>query len=310
PVSAFHGTGVSDLVDVVRKMLPPPTPEEQQFDAVSDALPIAIVGRPNVGKSALLNAILGEERVIVSPIPGTTRDAIDTEFRYGDQDMVLIDTAGMRRRGRISAGVEYYSVLRAVKAMQRADVAVLVLDAFEGVTAQDVHVAGYVQDENKGIVVVVNKWDLVSPKDPTAWTAMVRHALKFFPHAPVVFTSALQGRGVDKVLKAAVKIHEERSKKIPTTALNLAVKDALATHAPPSYRGKTFKIYYASQVASNPPTFVFFVNNRELMHFSYQRFLENKLRAAFGFEGTTIRMIFRDHEDQDRHEERQERGAH
>lgn len=309
PVSAVHGTGTDDVVDEVRRRLGRPLTLVDDDAEEEQRLGIAIVGRPNVGKSALLNAILGEQRVIVSPIPGTTRDAIDTQFRYGDTDITLIDTAGMRRRGRVEAGIEYYSVLRAVRAMQRADVAVLVLDASQGVTAQDTHVAGYIQEEHKGIVIVVNKWDLISPKDPDAFTRHVRHEIKFFPHAPVLFTSALQKRGVDRVLKAAVKVYDEERKRIPTTALNQAVKDALASHSPPSHKGKPLKFYYATQVATSPPTFVFFVNDRELLHFSYQRFLENRLREAFGFEGASIRLIFRDHEDQDRREGKEQRSA-
>ncbi|MBI4497013.1 MAG: ribosome biogenesis GTPase Der [Chloroflexi bacterium] len=298
PISAHHGTGIGDLFDRVLALAPaapPPTAvdEEQAREAEEAVVDIAIVGRPNVGKSALMNAILGEERVIVSPLPGTTRDAIDTTFQWRDQPLVLIDTAGMRRRGRITGGIEYYSVLRSVRAIQRADVALLVLDATEGVTAQDTHVAGYIQDEAKGLVVVANKWDLVPQPDTEHFTRLVREHLKFIPNAPIVFTSATLGRGVEPVLAAAVAVYQERAKRVGTGTLNQILAEALAAHSPPSKKGRQLKIYYATQVAVHPPTFVFFVNDRELVHFSYQRYLENRLRAALGFVGTPVRMFFR-----------------
>ncbi|HET6260671.1 MAG TPA: ribosome biogenesis GTPase Der [Chloroflexia bacterium] len=300
PISSKHSINTGDLLDKVVEALPPQVQEEEEDD---QAIRIALVGRPNVGKSRLLNAILGHERVIVSDTPGTTRDAIDTPFSYVEEegeepqthDVVLIDTAGIRRRGRIEAGIERYSVIRTLKAIQRADVVLLVIDAMEGITAQDTHIAGYVLEESKGIVLVVNKWDLVEKDSNTIYdyTAHLRQELSFLPYVAFVFISAKFGQRVNKVLPMAIKVAKERTKRISTGQLNKLVKEAVDAHPPASKPGKWVKFYYATQADIRPPTFVFFTNDADSVHFSYKRYLENQIRGAFGFEGTPIKMIFR-----------------
>ena len=290
PLSALHGTGTGDLLDAILKGVPSDT-----WDEPVQGTRIAIVGRPNVGKSSLLNALLGKERMIVSETPGTTRDAVDSMIEWNGEPVILIDTAGIRRRGRVAPGIEKYSVIRAVRAIQRADVALLLLDATEGVTEQDAHIAGYVVEEGKGLVIVVNKWDLVEKDTHTMqqYTLEIRRALKFLAYSPVVFVSATSGQRVKKAIDVALVVQEARSTRIATAELNRVIGDALARHAPPSKRGKRLRIYYGTQVGVAPPNFVFFVNDPELVHFSYQRFLENQLRAAFGFEGSSLRLSFR-----------------
>ena len=290
PISALHGTGVADLLDDVVEALPPSEPE-----AEDEMVKLAIVGRPNVGKSSLLNKLLGEERAIVSPIPGTTRDAIDTYLEWEGTPITLIDTAGIRRRGKIERGVEHYSVLRALRAIQRADVALLMIDGVEGVTAQDAHVAGFTLDEWASVVVLVNKWDAVE-KDTHAmieYTMWVREALRFLDYVPVLFISALTGRRVHKVIPTALAVQAARWQRIPTGELNRLVRDALDRHSPPSKHGKRLKVYYVSQPGVDPPTFVFHVNDPDLLHFSYERYLENRLREAYEFPGTPLRLLFR-----------------
>ena len=291
PLSAYHGIGAGDLLDKVIDNLPPPSVPVDE----PEMMKIAIVGRPNVGKSMLLNAILGQERVIVSETPGTTRNAIDTVFRYNDEAMVLIDTGGIRRRGRIEQGIERYSVLRALRAVGRADLAILVTEAAEPITAQDTHIAGYIQQAFKGMVVVINKWDLAPQMEMNIaqCTREIRQKLKFFPDVPILFVSAKFKRGIEEVLTSARKIYRERLKRFPTALVNNVVKQALATHAPPSVKGKRLNILYATQTEVNPPTFVFFVNDKNLLHFSYQRYLENKLRQAFSFAATPLHLIFK-----------------
>ncbi|MGA9350856.1 MAG: ribosome biogenesis GTPase Der [Anaerolineae bacterium] len=290
PISALHGTGTGDLLDQVVGAFPVEE-EEEELEAVK----IAIVGRPNVGKSSLLNKILGQERAIVHEAPGTTRDAIDTPMEWEGQPVVLIDTAGIRRKGRIQRGVEKYSVLRALRAIDRADVALLLLDAVDGVTAQDAHIAGYILEEAKSVVVVVNKWDLVEKDAGTmqAYEQHVRTTLRFLDYVPVLFASALTGQRVDQVLPTALRVQEERLIRIPTSELNRILQEAVARHAPPSKAGKRLKFYYATQAAVDPPTFVFFVNDPRLVHFSYERYLENRLREHYGFLGTPLRLSFR-----------------
>ncbi len=289
PISAYHNLGVRDLMSRLDDLLPIP-PEE---DAAQDGLKLAIVGRPNVGKSMLLNTILGHQRVIVSEAPGTTRDAIDIPFSFDDKTVTLIDTAGVRRRGRIEVGIEKYSVLRAVRAIERANVCLLVIDGTESVTAQDTHIAGQVLDAYKGVVVVVNKWDLVEGEtDMERMTLEVRRKLKFVPHAPICFTSALTGAGVQKTIETALEVYEQGNRMVSRGALERTLMSAVADHLPPNRRGKPLKIYRIYQKGVNPPTFVTFVNNPELVHFSYQRYLENRLRAAFGFAGNPIHLIF------------------
>jgi GTP-binding protein len=294
-VSAIHGTGVGDLLDVIVTMLPPPEPEEE-IDA--DVMRIAILGRPNVGKSSLLNKLLGEERAIVSPVAGTTRDALDTEMEWEGQKVVLIDTAGIRKRGKIEPGVEKYSVLRAARSLQRADVALLLIDALDGITAQDAHIAGMILDEGISVVVVVNKWDAVDAEtrqNRQEFEARIREDLKFLPYIPVLFISALTGLRVNQVIPAALDVMEARCQRLPTGQLNDLIRKAMAEHAPPSKRGKRMKVYYLTQAEVAPPTFIFFVNDPELLHFSYERYLENCIRAVYPFPGTPIRLTFRGH---------------
>lgn len=290
PISAIHGIGVGDLLDAVVEQLPVVAEEEDD-----DALKIAIVGRPNVGKSSLLNKILGQDRAIVSTVPGTTRDAIDTELQWHGERIVLIDTAGIRRRGRIERGAEKYSVIRALRAVQRADVVALLIDATQGVTAQDSHIAGYVLEEWKSIMVLVNKWDAVAKDSHTMheFTQRVRADLKFLDYVPVLFISALTGQRVGKVIPLAQRISAERQVRIPTSQLNKMLQDAIVRHQPPSKGGKRLRFLYATQPETSPPTFVVFVNDHRLVHFSYQRYLENRIRELYRFEGTPVKLLFR-----------------
>ena len=290
PVSAYHGQGVADVMDMVVEMAPASPAVE-----AAEALAIAIVGRPNVGKSMLLNAILGEERVIVSDEPGTTRDSIDTPFRFQEQELLLLDTAGIRRRGRVQRGVEKHSVLRAERAVERADVALLLMDAGEGVAAQDTHIAGLIADAYVGLVLVVNKWDLIDPA-PTfrkQFERVVRHRMRFAPWAPLCFISAKEGMGIDGLLAEALKVGEERRKRVSTGELNAVVQRAIGERGPPSVGGRKLKVLYCTQVQAAPPTFVFFVNDASLLHFSYRRYIENRLRRVFGFAGTPLRLVFK-----------------
>jgi len=288
-ISAYHGRGAAELLDMVISLLPfPPTVE-----AEPEIMKVAIVGRPNVGKSMLLNALLGGERVIVDETPGTTRDAIDTLLDFDGQSVLLIDTAGIRRRGKWGVGVERYSVIRALRAIDRADITLLVLDATELVTAQDMHIAGYIQQAAKGIVLVVNKWDLVVDKSPAEFTRYIREQLKFMSYAPVFCVSAKFGQGVDKIMPEARQVYQQRLKRLSTAAVNDVIQQAAAAHNLPRVGGKQLKILYATQAEVNPPTFVFFVNDAKLIHFSYRRYLENKLRQSFGFTGTPLRLIFK-----------------
>jgi GTP-binding protein len=260
---------------------------------------IAFVGRPNVGKSSLLNALLGEERAIVSEVPGTTRDAIDTRLAWGRSEVVLIDTAGIRRRGKVAGGpaAERYSTLRALHALSRADVAVLVVDAVEGLTSQDAHVAGYIIEEGKGLVIAVNKWDLVEEKtDKTfdQYVEWIRNDVPFLDFAPIVSISAKTGQRVGRVLEAAIDIWGERRKRISTGELNRVLISATDRTPPPPVRGHRPKLFYATQASVAPPTFIFFASDASAVHFSYRRYLENRLREQFGFDGTPIRLVFRD----------------
>lgn len=259
---------------------------------------VAIVGRPNVGKSSLLNQLLGTERAIVSDIAGTTRDAIDTTLVWAGQELRLVDTAGLRRRGRVASGpaAERYSALRALKAIGRADVCVLVLDAMDGLTSQDAHVAGYVVDEGVGLVLAINKWDLVEKDDKTfeEYTAHIRQQAPFLHFAPVVAISALTGQRAGRVLDDALTIAAERRRRVPTALLNKVLSEAVSRHQPPPVKGRRPKFYYATQAAIEPPTFVLFAADAKSVHFSYQRFLENRIRDAFDFEGTPLRLVFRE----------------
>jgi len=288
-VSAYHGRGTAELLDKIVSLLPAPSPVE----AKSEVVKVAIVGRPNVGKSMLLNTLVGEKRAIVDDIPGTTRDAVDTLVDFDGQSVLLIDTAGIRRRGRVGMGVERYSVIRALRAIDRADIVLLVLDAREMVTAQDMHVAGYIQQATKGIVLAVNKWDLVTDKNITEWNRYVRSQLKFMTYAPVLYISAKFGQGVDKIIPQVRQVYQERLKRFSTAEVNEVIQQAVAAHNLPRSGSKQLKVLYATQTEVNPPTFVFFVNDAKLIHFSYRRYLENKLRQSFGFAGTPFRLVFK-----------------
>ncbi|MBM3138717.1 MAG: ribosome biogenesis GTPase Der [Chloroflexi bacterium] len=288
-VSALHGQGVGDLMDGILDVVGGARTGDR-FEGVR----VAIVGRPNVGKSSLVNAILGEERTLVSEIPGTTRDTIDTPFAFEGHSMLLVDTAGIRRRGRIGRGVERHSVQRAQHAIDRADVVFLVIDREEAITAQDMHIAGYAVDQAKGLVLVVNKWDLSEPgTDRHQFAKSLDARYRFAPWAPIHFTSALRGEGIADLLQAAVHIAEVRGRRVQTSELNRVIHRATAQHAPPSAGRRRLKILYATQADVNPPTFVVFVNEPALVHFSYRRFLENTIREAFDFEGTAIRLLLR-----------------
>ncbi len=293
-ISAYHGTGTGDLLDRIVEALP-----EAEDELETEGPNIAIVGRPNVGKSRLLNSLLGQERAIVSDVPGTTRDSLDTQLIWAGQPLTLIDTAGIRRRGRIEQGIERFSVLRSMRAIDRSDVVLLLIDANEGFTAQDLHIAGYVEEQKKGIVVVVNKWDLVEKDTKTMddYREKAKEELVFLPYASVLFISAKYGQRVQQVLEEALSVVTERQKRISTSTLNKVLRDAVAKHPPPSKPGKWIKFYYATQVDVAPPTFVFFCNDPASIHFSYRRYLENELRATCGFHGTPIRMSFRGREE-------------
>jgi GTP-binding protein len=288
-ISAYHGRGIAELLDRLTALLPALAPPS----AVPEAVGVAIVGRPNVGKSTLLNAVLGGERAIVDAVPGTTRDAIDTLVDFEGESVLLIDTAGIKRRGRIEGGVGRYSAIRALRAIERADVALLVLDAAELVTAQDMHIAGYIQQAAKGVIIIVNKWDLIKTGSRDECSRYLKSQFRFVPYAPVMYTSAKMGWGVDKIMPQVRRIYRERLKRLSTAVVNSVVQQAVAAHSLPRKGNRQLKILYATQAEVNPPTFVFFVNYPQLMHFSYQRYLENRLRQSFGFEGTPIRFVFK-----------------
>lgn len=291
PISALHGTGTGDLLDALMATFPP-TPSEEEED---ESVKIAIVGKPNAGKSSLLNRLVGQERAIVSPIPSTTRDAVDTRIEFNGIPVTLIDTAGIRRRGKIEPGVEKYSVLRSFKAIERADVVLLMIDAQAGITDQDTHIAGFILDAWKSCVVLVNKWDAIEKDTYTMqeYTQIIRRELNFMDYVPLLFISAKTGQRVDQVLPMALRVQEERLARIPTSMLNKVLREAQDTHPAPSHAGRQLKIYYGAQVRTDPPTFLLHVNDPDLFHFSYQRYLENKFREAYGFIGTPIRLIAR-----------------
>ena len=289
-VSAIHGKGIGDLMDAMLGMVAGaeiPEPGDKRVR-------VAIVGRPNVGKSSLTNAILGENRVVVSDVPGTTRDPIDTPFDFEGHEMLLVDTAGIRRKGKIERGVERHSVQRAEQAVDRADVVLLVIDQTEPLTAQDTHIAGYALEHGKGIILVVNKWDLAEDRSHRQeFATQIDSHYQFMGWAPIQFTSAVTGEGVRDLLELVVHVADVREHRVPTSELNRIIHRAMAEHGPPTVRNQKLKVLYVTQAAISPPTFVFFVNNPAIVHFSYERFLENRIRAAFGFEGTTVRLVFR-----------------
>jgi len=289
-VSAIHGKGIGDLMDAVMGMVAGADIPERDDKRIR----VAIVGRPNVGKSSLTNAILGEERVVVSDLPGTTRDPIDTPFDFEGHEMMLVDTAGIRRKGKIERGVERHSVQRAEQAVDRSDVVVLVIDQTEPLTAQDTHIAGYALEHGKGIILVVNKWDLAEDRSHRQeFAQQIDSHYQFMSWAPIQFTSAVTGEGIRDLLELVVHVSDVREHRVSTSELNRVIHRAMAEHGPPTVHSQKLKVLYVTQAAISPPTFVFFVNNPAIVHFSYQRFLENRIRAAFGFEGTTVRLVFR-----------------
>jgi GTP-binding protein len=317
-ISAQHGRSTGDLADLIVEALPAQEPaangttpsaseelteEELAELAETEMGPprVAIVGRPNTGKSTFVNRVLGEERMIVSETPGTTRDPVDTVVSLDGEPMILIDTAGIRRRGAIEQGIERYSVLRAMKAIDRADVAVVMTDAVEGYTAQDAHVVGHVLEAGKGLVLVLNKWDAVAKDEKTAddLLHMLRRDAPYLSWADIVFASAKTGARIDRVLGEARRVAEERYRRIPTGELNRVITDAVRQHPPSHVRNRLPKVFYATQVSVAPPTFVIFVNDPELIHFSYRRYLENRIRDAYGFLGTPIRLILRQRESEE-----------
>lgn len=291
-VSALHGLGVADLLDRVAEVI---GQQDQHSLDETDEISVAIVGRPNVGKSALLNAILGEDRVIVSEVPGTTRDAIDTTLEYQGRTLRLIDTAGIRRRGKIERGVEKHSVMRSEQAIERCDVAAVVVDSTDPLIAQDVHVIGYADKAAKGLVIVFNKWDLLDDPEEAAkyFVKLLRAKVKFADWAFHCFTSAVEKRGIPRLLDLALSADSERRRRVSTNEVNAVVRRALSRHAPPMEGKRQLKVLYVTQADVRPPTFVFFVNDPKLVHFSFRRYIENQLREAFGFQGTAIRVIFR-----------------
>lgn len=291
PISSIQGHGVADLLDKVAENFPDPgAPDEYPEDAIR----IALIGRPNVGKSSMLNAMLKEERAIVSEIPGTTRDAVDTAFRHGDQDIVLVDTAGIRRAGKVQRSVEYYSVLRAVRAIERCDVALVLIDAAEGIADGDKRVAGFAHEAGKALVVVVNKWDLLKGTSPSMkrYAEKIRDETQFLAYASIVFASAKNRKGINEILDTAIQAAQNHAMRLSTGEINRIIHDAVDEH-PLSQKGKQLKVYYATMPSVKPPTVIVFVNDPEMFHFSYQRYLENQIRKVYPFEGTPIRIFAR-----------------
>ena len=296
PVSASSMLGLGDMLDEVISHFP-----EYGKDEAEDERPkVAIIGKPNVGKSSLINKLSQEDRVIVSDIAGTTRDAIDTDIKYNGKEYVFIDTAGLRRKNKIKEEIERYSIIRAVTAVERADVCVIVIDATEGVTEQDAKIAGIAHDRGKGIIIAVNKWDAIEKDDKTIYrhTEKIRQILSFMPYAEILFISAKSGQRINKLFETIDAVIENNSMRVATGVLNEIVAEAVAMQQPPSDKGKRLKIYYVTQVAVKPPTFVIFVNDKELMHFSYTRYLENRIRDTFGFKGTALKFIIRERKEE------------
>jgi len=290
-ISAIHGTGTGDLLDAVVAHFP----EAIDDDAEDESIKVAIVGKPNAGKSSLLNKIVGHDRSIVSDIPGTTRDAIDTQISYEGLPITLIDTAGIRKRGTIIPGVEKYSVLRAMQAIERCDVALLVVDAVTGITAQDTHIAGYINEAWKSVILIINKWDLIEKDTHTMveFEKTIRQALNFLPYVPVIFISASTGQRVNQVLPLVARVQEERLVRLTTSQLNRILQNAQDMHQPSSGSGRMFRIYYGTQVRSEPPTFLLYCNDPTLGHFTYLRYLENQIRKEYPYVGTPIRLVLK-----------------
>jgi len=289
-VSAIHGTSTGDLLDALVESFP-----EQKEEQEDENIKIAVVGKPNAGKSSLLNRLVGEERVIVSPIAGTTRDAIDMNFEFDGLPITLIDTAGIRRRGKIEKGVEEYSVIRSFKAIERADVSLLMIDATTGITSQDAHIAGFIKDEWKSCVVLVNKWDAIEKDNTTmdAYTEKILNDLNFVSYVPILYISAKTGQRVDQVMPLALRVQEERLARLTTSKINEIIHKAQDAHPHPTHAGRALRMFYGTQVRSDPPTFMIYVTEPSLMHFTYLRYLENQIRAEYGFLGTPIRIVLK-----------------
>ncbi len=297
PISAEQMQGVGDMLDAVLANFPP----EDELAEEEEILHIAVIGKPNTGKSSLINRLLGEERVIVSDVAGTTRDAIDTKVTFEGRDYIFIDTAGIRRHSKIKESIEHYSVLRAVTAVERCDIAIVMIDATEGLTEQDAKIAGIAHDNGKGVIVAVNKWDAIEKDDKTMYQYIrdIDTTLSFMPYAQKMFISAKTGQRINQLFEVIDSVAENQNMRVQTGVLNDILYDAMAMFQPPSDKGKRLKIFYMTQVSVKPPTFVLFVNDAELMHFSYKRYLENRLRDAFGFHGTPIRFIIRERGEKD-----------
>ncbi|MCI7613092.1 MAG: ribosome biogenesis GTPase Der [Selenomonadaceae bacterium] len=297
-IAASNSLGLGDLLDAVVAAFPENDGEDKEEDEIS----IAVIGRPNVGKSSIVNALIGENRVIVSNVPGTTRDAIDTHFVSDNIKFMLIDTAGMRRKGKIDEAVERYSVMRSLRAVDRADVVLMVINAEEGITEQDKKIAGYAHESGKGVIIVVNKWDVFPDKDDKStlrFTEDLRDEIGFLQYAPVLYTSALTGQRIHRITELVKYVADQQSMRIQTSVLNELIRDAVSVNPPPSHRGKQLKIFFMTQADIQPPKFIIFVNDPELMHFSYLRFLENRLRESFGFEGTPLKLIVRGRKEEE-----------
>ena len=297
PVSASSRLGIGDLLDAVVSYFPEKTEEEEEDERPR----VAIVGKPNVGKSSIINKLLGENRVIVSDIAGTTRDAIDTEIVHDGREYVFIDTAGLRRKSKIKEELERYSIIRTVTAVERADVVLMVIDAVEGVTEQDAKIAGIAHERGKGVIIVVNKWDAIEKNDKTMreYEGKIRNVLSYMPYAEIMYISAKTGQRIHKLFEMIDMVIENQSLRIATGVLNEIMTEAVAMQQPPSDKGKRLKLYYITQVSVKPPTFVIFVNDKELMHFSYTRYLENKIREAFGFRGTSLKFFIRERKEKE-----------
>ncbi|MDD3796852.1 MAG: ribosome biogenesis GTPase Der, partial [Lachnospiraceae bacterium] len=297
PVSSANRTGIGDLLDEVLKHF-----NKEELEEFEDERPrVAIVGKPNVGKSSLINKLLGEQRLIVSDIAGTTRDAVDTAVTWQDHEYVFIDTAGLRRKSKIKEDLERYSIIRTVTAVDRADVVVIMIDAMEGVTEQDAKIAGIAHERGKGIIIAVNKWDAVEKDDKTIYrfTEKVRSVLSYMPYAEIIFISAETGQRIGKLFECIEMVIQNQSMRVSTGVLNEIMSEAVALQQPPSDKGKRLKLFYITQVAIKPPTFVIFVNDKELMHFSYTRYIENKIRDTFGFKGTSLKFIIRERKEKE-----------
>ena len=292
PISSVNQTGIGDMLDEVIKHFPEDSPEAEEDDTPK----IAIIGKPNVGKSSIINRLLGENRVIVSDIAGTTRDAIDTRIRRNGKEYIMIDTAGIRRKSRIKEDIEYYSIVRTVSAVERADIVVLVIDATEGITEQDAKIAGIAHERGKGIIVAVNKWDLIEKTDKTMneHTKKLKEILAYMPYAEFIFISAVSGQRLNKLFDLIDVVIQYHTLRVSTGVLNDILAEAIAMQQPPTDKGRRLKIYYITEVSVKPPTFILFVNSKKLMHYSYTRYIENKIREAFGFTGTPLRFIIRE----------------